>query len=87
VLPLHVLPVLADYPDCCCSGDCDVIVSGVHHKSTPSFEKLPRRLGELIVNAISINTAYTSRVIVRINRSVNQSITQSYFLSWPVRCV
>jgi len=45
--------------------DCDVTVSGEHHKSTPSFEKLPRHLGQLMVKAISVNTAYTSRVIVR----------------------
>ena len=40
-------------------------VSGVHYQSTPKFDSLPKHLGKLIINAISINTAYTSRVIVR----------------------
>lgn len=33
------------------------------HKTTPKFESLPHAVGDLLVNAISINSAYTSRVL------------------------
>ncbi|KAF2364516.1 P-type ATPase subfamily IIB [Trinorchestia longiramus] len=37
-------------------------MSGVHHKSTPRYDDLNQHLAELLVAAISINSAYTSRV-------------------------
>lgn len=33
------------------------------HKTTPKYDSLPHPVGELIIHAISINSAYTSRVL------------------------
>ncbi|XP_064473552.1 plasma membrane calcium-transporting ATPase 2-like isoform X3 [Ornithodoros turicata] len=37
--------------------------SGVHHKTMPRYESLPPTVAEKIVHGISVNSAYTSRVI------------------------
>lgn len=38
-------------------------IAGVHHKSTPKYEELNKTVAELLVPAIAINSAYTSRVM------------------------
>lgn len=37
-------------------------------KTTPKFNSLPSNVGNLIVQSISINSAYTSRIMVRLNK-------------------
>lgn len=38
-------------------------IASTHHKSTPKYHELDRTVAELLVPAISINSAYTSRVV------------------------
>ncbi|XP_028966499.1 plasma membrane calcium-transporting ATPase 2 [Galendromus occidentalis] len=38
-------------------------VAGVHHKSTPKYSDLPAAAADKIVNGISVNSAYTTRII------------------------
>lgn len=42
------------------------IFLGTHFKVTPKFENLPSHVADLLVTGISINSAYTSRVMVNI---------------------
>ena len=37
---------------------------GVHHKTIPKYEQLPANVGDIVVTAISVNSGYTSRVLV-----------------------
>ena len=39
---------------------------GKHHKSVPQFSEIPGRVGNMIIRLISINSGYTSRVLVSI---------------------
>ncbi len=39
-------------------------IGGVHYKSTPKFETLPSSVASLLIDAISYNSAYTTRVMV-----------------------
>ena len=41
-------------------------VGGQHYKSIPKYDSLPPLAANLAINAISINSAYTSRVMVGI---------------------
>ena len=34
-----------------------------HNKTTPKYESLPPQVADLVVHSISINSAYTSRVL------------------------
>uniref|UniRef100_A0A1W7RAY7 Calcium-transporting ATPase n=1 Tax=Hadrurus spadix TaxID=141984 RepID=A0A1W7RAY7_9SCOR len=38
-------------------------ICGVHHKTTPKYENLPHLVAELITTGVSLNSAYTSRVM------------------------
>lgn len=38
-------------------------ISGEDYKTTPKYESLPHNVADLILHAISINSAYTSRVL------------------------
>lgn len=38
----------------------------VHHKTTPKFEDIPAAIRDVMLRAISINSGYTSRVMVKI---------------------
>ncbi|XP_022652986.1 plasma membrane calcium-transporting ATPase 2-like isoform X4 [Varroa destructor] len=38
-------------------------VGGVHYKSTPKYSDLPQAAAEKIVNGISVNSAYTTRIM------------------------
>jgi Ca2+ transporting ATPase len=38
-------------------------IGGVHYKSTPKFETLPSSVASLLIDAISFNSAYTTRVM------------------------
>lgn len=38
-------------------------ICGVLHKSSPKYEHLPQPIGDIIITAISLNSAYTSRVM------------------------
>jgi len=40
---------------------------GKHHKSVPQFSEIPARVGNMIIRLISINSGYTSRVLVSIS--------------------
>ncbi|GFX30496.1 plasma membrane calcium-transporting ATPase 3 [Trichonephila clavipes] len=42
-------------------------ICNVHYKSIPKYASLPPEVASLIVDAISINSAYTSRIMVRIH--------------------
>jgi len=42
-------------------GCCD---AGVHHKTTPKFRDIHKNTGRLLVSSISLNSGYTSRVMV-----------------------
>jgi len=43
------------------------------YKKTPRFGDIPSLVGQLLVNAISINSGYTSRIVVsNVNVNVNQ---------------
>ncbi len=48
-------------------------VAGVHYKSVPKYDVLPPQVAALIVQGISINSAYTSRIMVGI--SINEGAT------------
>lgn len=39
-------------------------ICGVHHKKSPKFEQLPQNMAQILVDAISINSAYTTRIMV-----------------------
>lgn len=39
-------------------------VAGVFHKTQPKFEQLPANVGQVLVDAISLNSAYTTRLMV-----------------------
>jgi hypothetical protein len=43
-------------------------ISGIHYKQIPNFDTLPGRFKELIVRSIAINSGYTSRIQVCINK-------------------
>lgn len=38
-------------------------VAGTRHYKAPSFADIPKKLGELLINGISVNSGYTSRVL------------------------
>lgn len=38
-------------------------VAGVHHKSTPKYSDLPQAAADKIVHGISLNSAYTTRIL------------------------
>lgn len=38
-------------------------IAGEHHKNTPNFESLPKSCSDLLVEAISVNTGYTSKIV------------------------
>jgi Ca2+ transporting ATPase len=38
-------------------------IGGIHHKTTPRFEHLPPNMSQVLVDAISINSAYTTRIM------------------------
>lgn len=40
-------------------------VCGVHHKTQPKFAQLPSNMSQILVDAISLNSAYTTRLMVR----------------------
>lgn len=40
-------------------------VGGQHYKSIPKYDSLPPLVANLAIQAISINSAYTSRILVR----------------------
>ena len=40
-------------------------VSGIHYKTQPKFEALPQNMAQILVDAISFNSAYTTRLMVR----------------------
>ena len=40
-------------------------VGGQHYKSIPKYDSLPPQVANLAIQAISINSAYTSRILVR----------------------
>ena len=42
-------------------------LAGQRHYKIPNFTDIPKKLGELLVNGISINSGYTSRVMVCIS--------------------
>uniref|UniRef100_A0A646QFN5 Calcium-transporting ATPase n=1 Tax=Hemiscolopendra marginata TaxID=943146 RepID=A0A646QFN5_9MYRI len=39
-------------------------ICGIHYKRTPNYSEIPPQIGELIVNGIALNSAYTSRVML-----------------------
>lgn len=39
-------------------------ICGVHYKNSPKFESLPSSVASVLVDAISLNSAYTTRVMV-----------------------
>jgi P-type E1-E2 ATPase len=39
-------------------------ICGVHYKNTPKFETLPSFVGPILIDSISYNSAYTTRVMV-----------------------
>lgn len=43
-------------------------VGGQHYKSIPKYDSLPPQVANLTIQAISINSAYTSRILVRETR-------------------
>ena len=43
---------------------CILWYVGEHHKQTPVLSALPQQVSEMLVRCISINSAYTSRVLV-----------------------
>lgn len=40
-------------------------IAGVHYKDQPRFEQLPQNMAQILVDAISLNSAYTTRLLVR----------------------
>lgn len=40
-------------------------VAGVHHKEQPRFEQLPQNMAQVLVDGISLNSAFTTRLMVR----------------------
>lgn len=44
-------------------------VGGQHYKSIPKYDSLPPLVANLAIQSISINSAYTSRILVRIYSS------------------
>lgn len=58
-------------------------------KSTPQFSSIPSNVGNLIVQAISLNSAYTSRIMVSIAAAAtthtSYSYTRIYRLNVPTR--
>jgi Ca2+ transporting ATPase len=46
-------------------------VCQTHHKTTPAFSAIPGAIGELLCRAISINSGYTSRVLVSTKRIIS----------------
>lgn len=40
-------------------------VGGQHHKSIPEYDSLPPQVADLAIQAISINSAYTSCILVK----------------------
>jgi len=42
------------------------VVAGEHHKKTPKFDKIHKDTCEVLLNAICLNSGYTSRVMVSI---------------------
>lgn len=45
-------------------------VSGIHYKTQPKFELLPQNMAQILVDAISLNSAYTTRLMVRSHSNV-----------------
>lgn len=39
-------------------------VCGVHYKSIPKYETLPKSMVNILIDAISYNSAYTTRIMV-----------------------
>ena len=39
-------------------------VCGIHYKNTPKFQMIPLNVGQLIIDSISINCAYSTRLMV-----------------------
>lgn len=42
-------------------------VAGVHYKTVPKYDSLPPMVAKLGIEAVSINSAYTSRILVYIS--------------------
>ena len=38
-------------------------IAGVHYKTIPKYDSLPPQVASLCIHAISINSAYTSRIM------------------------
>ena len=58
----------------CVCGDAG---ADEHYKRTPVFADLPPQLAQLIVRSIAINSAYTSRVLVSIHRTLLNTCVQT----------
>jgi len=39
-------------------------INGIHYKTSPKFEILNENIAQIIVDAISINTSYSTQIIV-----------------------
>lgn len=39
-------------------------ICGIHYKSIPKYDSLPPPVANLAIQAVSINSAYTSRILV-----------------------
>ena len=51
-------------------------ICGVHYKNTPKFDMLPLHVAQLIVDSISINCSYTTKLMVchNVNRIIKLSV-------------
>ena len=53
-----------------CSGGkklhcvCVCVCAGAHYSTTPSFSSINPEVGQLVVESVSINSGYTSKVLV-----------------------
>jgi len=45
-----------------------IVIVDSHHKSTPDSSQIPATVLGLLIRAISVNTGYTSRIVVRQKR-------------------
>ena len=52
-------------------------VCGIHYKNSPKFDMLPSHVAQLIVDSISINSAYTTRLMVCQNIDVKCQLITS----------